>query len=217
MTSLDLYFARHGDTFAPGQKVVWAGSKNDLPLAPRGIEQAQDLGRAFAAAHISPRKVITGPLERTREFARLALAELGSQVTPSIDRRLDELDYGAWSGLSNGEVMERFGKRELELWNAMSIWPKDAGWGGSEAEARGELHALVQELVEGEVGPVLLVSSNGRLRYVLTLIERELERRIKDQTFKIKTGNLAKLHWDGTQFSLPFWDITPAEFTARTR
>jgi len=208
---VELYFARHGDTFAPGQKVVWAGSRNDLPLAPRGIEQAHALGAALARCGIAPRRVLTGPLERTRAFAKHALESMGSSVVPSIDNRLDEIDYGGWSGLTNGEVIERFGKRELELWNALSIWPKEAGWGSSEAVVRNEVHALVHELVAAEESPVLLVSSNGRLRYVLTLIERELERRVRDQTFKIKTGNLACLAWDGGRFTLPFWDIEPGQ------
>lgn len=210
---IDLYFARHGDTFAPGQKVVWAGSKNDLPLAPRGLEQAHALGAAFTRCGIAPRRVLSGPLERTRMFAKLVLETMGSSVVPTIDPRLDEIDYGLWSGLSNSEVIERFGKRELELWNALSIWPKEAGWGSSEATVRGEVHALVNELVAGGEGPILLVSSNGRLRYVLTLIERELERRVRDQTFKIKTGNVACLSWDGARFSVPFWDIDPCQLS----
>lgn len=211
MSIVDLFFARHGDTFAPGQRVVWAGSKNDLPLAPRGIEQARALGEALQRCRIEPIRVITGPLERTREFARLALAAMGSSVNPTIDRRLDEIDYGLWSGLSNSEVIGRFGGRELELWNAMSIWPKEAGWGQSEAIIQDEIQTLVHEIVELRQSPVLLVSSNGRLRYVLTLIERELERRVRDQTFKIKTGHLAHLRWDGERFTVPFWDVDPAE------
>jgi probable phosphoglycerate mutase len=198
MSNVDLFFARHGDTFAPGQKVVWAGSKNDLPLAPRGIEQARALGEALRRCRVAPVRVLTGPLERTREFARLALAAMDSAVVPRIEPRLDEIDYGLWSGLTNGEVIERF-------------WPRNAEWGGSEASVQGELHSLIRELVASGDSPVLLVSSNGRLRYVLTLIERELERRVREQKFKIKTGHLACLHWDGERFSLPFWDVAPAD------
>jgi len=215
MSGIDIYLARHGDTFAPGQKVVWAGSRNDLPLAPRGIEQATALGEAFCKRGIGLRTVVTGPLERTREFARLVLAAMGSATEPTVDRRLDEIDYGAWSGLSNSEVIERFGKRELERWNALSIWPKEAGWGSDEATITAEIQALVRELSALGNGPVLLVSSNGRLRYALTLVEKELERRVRDQTFKIKTGQVAHLHWDGERFSLPFWDLSAEDFAAR--
>lgn len=212
MSGIDLYFARHGDTFAPGTPVVWAGARNDLPLAPRGIEQAHALGRALRHRGVSPLKVVTGPLERTREFARLALLSLGSPVVPTVDPRLDELDYGDWSGLTNGEVIERFGRSELERWNTLSIWPKNAGWGSHEAEVIREVHELVREIVASGEGPVLLVSSNGRLRYVLTLVERELDRRVANQTFKIKTGHLAQLHWNGERFSLPLWDVSAEDF-----
>jgi probable phosphoglycerate mutase len=215
MTSLDIYLARHGDTFAPGQKVVWAGSRNDLPLAPRGLEQATALGEAFRRRGIALRTVVTGPLERTRVFAQRALTALGTTATPTIDRRLDEIDYGSWSGLSNNEVIERFGQRELERWNALSIWPKDAGWGSDEATITAEIQTLIRELVAHQEGPALLVSSNGRLRYTLTLVEKELERRVRDQTFKIKTGHLAHLRWDGERFSLPFWNISAEEFATR--
>jgi probable phosphoglycerate mutase len=211
MSVVELFFARHGDTFAPGQPVVWAGSKNDLPLAPRGIEQARILGEALKRCEIAPTRVLTGPLERTREFARLALEASGSRAIPQIDPRLDEIDYGLWSGLTNRDIIERYGSRELELWNALSIWPKEANWGSSETVVRGELHTLIQEVVTRGESPVLLISSNGRLRYVLTMIARELERRVRDQTFKMKTGNLSCLRWDGSDFSLPFWDIPPSD------
>lgn len=208
--ALRIFLARHGDTFAPGQPVLWAGSSNDLPLAPRGLEQARTLGRYLRTGGIRPERVFCGPLERTRHFAALAIEALGLPLRATVDPRLNELDYGGWSGLTNQQVIEQFGRAELEQWNARSIWPVSAGWGSSESAIRAEVRAFATSLVvRTEEDPVLVVSSNGRLRYFLSLIPGEFERRQESHDFKIGTGNLSLLTFERGVFTLDFWNRTP--------
>ena len=52
MTKVNIIISRHGNTFEPDEKVVWAGATNDLPLAAKGIEQAKNLGAWLATNSI---------------------------------------------------------------------------------------------------------------------------------------------------------------------
>ncbi len=66
-----LLLARHGNTFNKGDKVVWVGARTDLPLTAKGREQAQALGQALVPFAPQIKRVISGPLLRTREHAAI--------------------------------------------------------------------------------------------------------------------------------------------------
>jgi len=125
--------------------------------------------------------------------------------------RLDEIDYGDWSGLTNSEVENEFGPEEQVLWTERSIWPKKAGWTGSEKQVIQDCASFANELAGkyDDDQAVLAVSSNGRLRYFLKLIEGELEKRIESAEFKVRTGGICRLaHWAG-EWELACWNISP--------
>src|SRR5277367_5832540 len=107
-----LVLARHGNTFEPGQKTVWVGARNDLALSTRGIEQAQELAEACKENGITFDTIVSGPLRRTRDYARIVRDSIKAEAAPLVDERLDEIDYGSWSGLSDQEVIERFGESD---------------------------------------------------------------------------------------------------------
>ena len=75
-----LLLARHGNTFNKGDKVVWVGARTDLPLTVKGREQAQALGEALAPFAPRIKRVVAGPLLRTREQAAIICEAL---KTPS--------------------------------------------------------------------------------------------------------------------------------------
>ena len=117
-----LLLARHGNTFAPGQKVVWVGARDDLPLVESGIAQANILSEVLKNNAIKPNAVYAASLKRTVTYAQIICDQLNLSQTPVIDKRLNELDYGDWSGLSNNEIEERYGKDELEGWSKYGRW-----------------------------------------------------------------------------------------------
>ncbi|MBN8549211.1 MAG: histidine phosphatase family protein, partial [Deltaproteobacteria bacterium] len=82
---MHLLFSRHGDTFEPGQKVVWVGSQNDLPLASKGKEQARELARQLQKRNLSPIQIICAPLLRTREYGQIIIDELGLPIAVKLD------------------------------------------------------------------------------------------------------------------------------------
>ncbi|MBN8548339.1 MAG: histidine phosphatase family protein [Deltaproteobacteria bacterium] len=210
---MHLLFSRHGDTFEPGQKVVWVGSKNDLPLASKGKEQARELAHQLQKRNLSPIQIICAPLLRTREYGQIIIDELGLPISVKVDARLSELDYGEWSGLSSEEISLRFGKEVLENWEKNSVWPKVCGWKSSEGEVLRELRELLAECrtTVSEKDLILFVTSNGRLRFLLKLIAGEFESRLARQDFKVKTGNIGLLEDCHRELTLHQWNVPPAE------
>ncbi|MCB9883054.1 MAG: histidine phosphatase family protein [Planctomycetes bacterium] len=213
---MQLLLARHGNTFGPGERVVWVGKNQDLHLVERGREQAVEFASAIERAGKHIVDVRCGPLARTREFAEIIVDRLGLPAA-RIDERLDELDYGRWSGMTRAEILERFGPEELDAWAAHSRWPRRAGFGSDSATVLDEVRSLAFELTsahreaEGDAA-ALLVSSNGRLRYFLGLVPGEFERRTLDGTFAVGTGRACRIDVsrDGrTAAALRYWNRDP--------
>lgn len=215
-----LLLVRHGNTFAPGDKVVWVGANEDLPLVGAGIAQAEALGRALAPAGLIPTRVICGPLKRTRTHAEAVMAAAGLAGNAEVDTRLREIDYGPWGGLTDAEIEDRFGAdaaQELAQWQSMSRWPRDTvTWRPGEAAIRDQLRALVADLVDDLAGNpssgpggddlVLLCSSNGILRYFLEFTEGGLARAVAAGNHKMATGAASLLDFQGTRAEVVFWN-----------
>lgn len=208
---MNLILSRHGNTFGPDDPVVWTGSGNDIPLVARGIEQAEAFAKVLRVNHVEPVAVFCGPLQRTFRYSEIIIRELGLSLKPQVDPRLNEIDYGEWTGLTQVEVVKRFGAEDLRDWDEHSVWPSQGHWGGSESEVIQEVQSFSRDLVHkwGEHDTVLVVSSNGRLRFFLSLIEGELEKRKKLGTFKVKTGHICKVVYSGSRFSTEYWNQEP--------
>ncbi|WP_431856557.1 histidine phosphatase family protein [Azospirillum sp.] len=212
---MNLIFARHGNTFGPGDKVVWVGRETDLPLVERGEEQAREAAEALRAAGLVPASVTSGTLKRTRGFAGIVRDALCPQVTAVQDPRLDEIDYGAWAGLSSEEIAARPGGTAMaEAWQKEDVWPDGAGWRSTQAEILDALRSFLDELLatakDGKTR--LVVSSNGTLRFV----PRLLGIAEPGVSYQMKTGHLGlvRRNADGA-LKLMCWNAKPAEFAAQ--
>ncbi len=204
----ELLLARHGNTFGPGDRVVWVGAQQDLALVDRGREQAAELARSLVGTR-PVGAIYCASLARTREHAAI-VAETLELPEPVVDDRLGELDYGSWSGLTNEEIRERFGSAELEEWRQRGRWPASAGFGSSEAVVRGEAAAFVADLRARHTGErVLAITSNGRLRYFLDLVEGALDARRRERAFSVATGHVGKLMLTPSEIRVAAWNVTP--------
>ena len=85
---------RHGATTTTGQ--VLPGRAPGLHLAEAGRAQAEAAAAAIARLRPRPRALYVSPLERTRETAAPIGAALGVRAT--VERGLNECDFGAWTG-----------------------------------------------------------------------------------------------------------------------
>jgi broad specificity phosphatase PhoE len=209
---LILILARHGNTFEKGEIPRVVGANEDLPLTATGREQAQLLGRALRIAGIKLDCVRAGPLSRTLVHAQIAatLAEYSGDVV--VDPALRELDFGAWTGLSDPELKTIFGEAAVNAWRQAGIRPTDCGWAPAESEVRANLAALAT----GVRGTTLCVTSNGVLRYAMELDPKAFAGRGRDGGFRVNTGRICVLRRKQLGWKLILWNEEPDEASLRT-
>ena len=204
---MKIIVARHGNTFGPNDKVVWVGARNDLPLVARGREQARDVGVGLCDHDTPLAGIYCGPLARTREFAAIVAQEIEWTGEPVVDPRLNELDYGAWSGLTTEEITAKFGAAAVTAWDERAEWPATANWGGSAATVHAEVRAFVADLEKRHPADatVLVVSSNGRLRAFAALAEPGALL----AAVKMKTGHIGMIEGSGDRWIRHAWNEEP--------
>jgi probable phosphoglycerate mutase len=145
-----LLFARHGNTFGPGDKVVWVGRETDLPLVEKGREQALALATALQRRGWRPQAIYCAGLSRTRASAEIIASHLGV-AEPIVDTRLDELDYGGWAARSNDEIIaaDPSAAAAMAAWNQHDRWPERAGWRSDQGAVMAGLADFVAVVILG--------------------------------------------------------------------
>lgn len=93
-----LLLVRHAPHGLPPD--LLAGRTPGVPLSPEGRAAAERL--AARLAHEGIEAIATSPRERAVETAGIIAAATGLAAT--TDDRLDEIDFGAWTGLSFGTL-----------------------------------------------------------------------------------------------------------------
>ncbi|MBN9141288.1 MAG: histidine phosphatase family protein [Micrococcales bacterium] len=104
---MTLAFIRHGQTDWNREGRLQGSS--DIPLNDTGREQARAAERMLE--EWSWDAVVSSPLSRARETARIVADGLGLPLGPAYDE-LVERDYGPLEGLPDTEVMARWPKRD---------------------------------------------------------------------------------------------------------
>ncbi|MBV1848729.1 bifunctional RNase H/acid phosphatase [Catellatospora tritici] len=131
-----LILVRHGETPLTAQKRY--SGRGDVPLSERGELQAAATARRVAG--LGPDRVICSPLKRCKATAR-AIAKAAGGVPVEVEPELIECDFGAWEGLTFGEVRDQYAA-ELSAWLAST----------SVAPPGGESFQKVAKRVRGVVG-----------------------------------------------------------------
>jgi len=124
------YFVRHGVSEWNAENRLCG--RTDVSLSEEGRRQAARLAERLRG--LSPAALYTSPLRRTVETAEIIAASMG--LTPKVDDRLVELDYGAWEGMTFAEVME-LDADAFRAWDADpgNVSPRE-GESGAQALAR---------------------------------------------------------------------------------
>jgi probable phosphoglycerate mutase len=101
---LTLYFVRHGETewSLSGQHT----GHSDIPLTPRGEDQARALASRLRAIHFD--HILTSPRQRARRTCELA----GLAAAATVDPDLSEWDYGEYEGRRTVDI-----RKERPDWN----------------------------------------------------------------------------------------------------
>jgi probable phosphoglycerate mutase len=118
-----LYFCRHGETQA-NVEGRFQGRTVDTPLTPRGREQAHAIAKSLREEVSDPSALayVSSPLQRARTTMEIVRGDLGLPQTGSdIDARLQEINLGAWDGLTGAQAKAldpaMFEKRGNDKWN----------------------------------------------------------------------------------------------------
>jgi broad specificity phosphatase PhoE len=158
---------RHGQTpwNAAGR---WQGHA-DPPLSALGREQARALAEVLVCQPETRwTGVVASDLQRARETAEILAGSLSLSV--EVDSRLRELDVGAWTGLTRGEIESRDPERLAAFESGEpSVRP---GGGESRLEIRRRARRWVRERSERSPGERLIVVTHlGVIRALLPGVE----------------------------------------------
>ncbi|WP_234359947.1 bifunctional RNase H/acid phosphatase, partial [Streptomyces sp. DSM 15324] len=143
---------RHGETPLTPQKRFSGRGGTDPSLSDVGREQAERAAEALARRG-TIQHVLASPLARTRQTAGAVAARLGLEVT--IEEGLIETDFGAWEGLTFGEVQERH-PEDLTRWLA-DPEAEPTGGGESFAATAARVAATRDKLVAAYAGRTVLL------------------------------------------------------------
>ena len=100
---------RHGETV--GESSIRYHGANDVALSELGRNQMQRVGNALAQERFD--LVLTSTLQRSTEAAQL----IAPAATKRALRGFDEVDFGAWEGLTAAEIEARDPQR-FRAWRA---------------------------------------------------------------------------------------------------
>ncbi|MFE5907957.1 bifunctional RNase H/acid phosphatase [Streptomyces wedmorensis] len=119
---------RHGETALTPEKRFSGSGGSDPELSAAGLRQAEAVAAALAARG-TIQEIVSSPLTRCRQTAAAVADRLGLDVR--IEQGLRETDFGAWEGLTFGEVRDKY-PADLDAWLASA---KAAPTGGGESFA----------------------------------------------------------------------------------
>ncbi|WOX09315.1 bifunctional RNase H/acid phosphatase [Streptomyces sp. N50] len=143
---------RHGETPLTPQKRFSGSGGTNPSLSTVGRDQAERAATALATRG-TIQHIIASPLTRTRETAAAVADRLGLPVT--IEEGLRETDFGAWEGLTFGEVRERY-PEDLTTWLADPT-AQPTGGGESFADTATRIAATRDKLTATYAGRTVLL------------------------------------------------------------
>ncbi|MFJ9104296.1 bifunctional RNase H/acid phosphatase [Streptomyces sp. NPDC102405] len=143
---------RHGETPLTPQKRFSGSGGTDPALSDVGREQAARAAEALADRG-TIQHILASPLTRTRQTAAAVAERLGIEVT--VEDGLIETDFGAWEGLTFGEVRERY-PDDLNTWLS-DPEAEPTGGGESFAATATRIAATRDKLVAAYAGRTVLL------------------------------------------------------------
>ncbi|AQA11663.1 histidine phosphatase family protein [Streptomyces samsunensis] len=194
----DLLLVRHGETewSRSHQHTSWT----DVPLTPRGEQQARSLRQRLAVRKIG--LILVSPMERAVRTARLAGLE---DLTVEPDLR--EWDYGGYEGITTDEVHRT--RPDWDLWTD-GVPPGGPDHPGESPEGIGArvdrvLARIAPELAAADGADVVLVAHAHVLR-VLTARRLGLPPSA-GALFRLDTATVSRLGTEHGRPAMVAWNV----------
>ncbi|MFG2577837.1 histidine phosphatase family protein [Streptomyces malaysiensis] len=194
----DLLLVRHGETewSRSHQHTSWT----DVPLTPRGEEQARSLRQRLAVRKIG--LILVSPMERAVRTARLAGLE-----DFTVEPDLREWDYGGYEGITTDEVHRT--RPDWDLWTD-GVPPGGPDHPGESPEGIGArvdrvLARIAPELAAADGADVVLVAHAHVLR-VLTARRLGLPPSA-GALFRLDTATVSRLGTEHGRPAMVAWNV----------
>ncbi len=192
-----LVLVRHGET--EWSRTRRHTGRTDIPLNQAGEYKAELVGQALAGIPFA--LVLTSPLSRARETARLA--GFGDAIQ---DENLAEWDYGAYEGITSREIRAQRG-------GSWTIWRDGVPPGRTPGESAEDIRGRALAVLE-RVQPVLersdkaLVFSHGHFLRALAAVWLGLE--VRDGSLlALDTAGISVLGFEHGRRVIVSWNRVP--------
>ena len=146
----------------------------DVPLSPKGEEEARQAGEKLKAAGIRFDLAFTSVLQRAIRTLEVALDVLGQSTIPvEKDQALNERHYGDLQGLNKAETAKRFGDDQVHIWRRSYDVAPPGGESLKDTAARTLPYFEAKILPVVKAGKTVLVAAHGNsLRSVVMHLDR---------------------------------------------
>jgi broad specificity phosphatase PhoE len=157
-----LILIRHATTVAPEHTLV---GKNDVELSKRGIEEARKLKQTVVVESANV-KFYSSSLKRAIETAKILFSDARlSPIKCERDERINEIDFGDWTGLAMNKITTSF-PDAIEEWTRRPMQFRFPG-----GESVNEFIARINDFLDSEIlnKPEIsvLVCHGGVIRFII--------------------------------------------------
>ena len=158
----------------------------DVPLSPKGEEEARQAGEKLKAAHIHFDMAFTSVLQRANRTMEIALDILGQQGIPvEKDQALNERHYGDLQGLNKAETAQKYGEEQVHIWRRSYDVPPPGGESLKDTAARTLPYYEAKILPMIKAGKNILVAAHGNS---LRSMVMHLDHLTKEQVLELNLG-----------------------------
>ncbi|MBQ8661109.1 MAG: histidine phosphatase family protein [Alphaproteobacteria bacterium] len=190
----DFYIFRHGQS-SYNLAGRTQGRTNDSVLTELGREQAREVGQKLKDRGIEV--IVTSPLERARETAKLANETLNVPVL--ADDRFIEVNVGEIEGMHYTEIQEKYGEK-YQQWRSLDCKYEDMCFEGGETkkQVRQRVFGGLEDYARNSAYDVIAVSSHGiMLTQVLIAM--------KVGVVEVKNGAILHIGYDNGVWRVVEW------------
>ena len=154
----------------------------DVPLSPKGEEEARQAGEKLKAAGIRFDLAFTSVLQRAIRTLEITLGILGQNDIPvEQDQALNERHYGDLQGLNKAETAQRFGDEQVHIWRRSYDVAPPGGESLKDTAARTLPYCEAKIFPAVKAGKNVLVSAHGNsLRAVVMHLDQLSREQVLD-------------------------------------
>lgn len=199
-----IIFARHGNTFAPGETPLRVGAKTDLDLVE--TTRGTGIGLWLVKHDMVPDAIFSGPLKR--QYQTAILAALAMDINPKtikISHDFSEINYGPDEAKTEEELVARIGQDAIDKWNKDATVPD--GWEinpNAVIKSWQDFADMVSRDYHDKT--VLVASSNGTMRFI-PYITGDFEAFSNTHDIKVPTGGVCVFEQEtpGENWTCKLW------------